>query len=262
MNRPATDKARAQPDPATKPKLHFSRFEFKYVLSAARRAEVEADLQHFVELDPFVAAREGNEYPVRSLYFDDPHLTAFHDKIEGLHSRSKFRVRTYSFSQTEVTAWFLEVKGRFNNLVYKHRIPLPQNDRSNERLRGDALSDHIASAAPEGDLRTQFTYERFRRRLRPNALVDYNRRAYVSRFDPEFRLTFDRGIAATQTDRIFPEATARRRAVLQGFTVMEVKFKRHVPFWFHRIIQGRQLERRSVSKICHALESLGLATDN
>ena len=34
--------------------LHFSRFEFKYVLSQPRREEVESELGHFVELDPYV----------------------------------------------------------------------------------------------------------------------------------------------------------------------------------------------------------------
>ena len=77
--------------------LHFARFEFKYVLRAKKRREVESDLLYFLEYDPFVENRDNHRYFVRSLYFDDPNFTAFHDKIDGLHSRSKFRLRTYAF---------------------------------------------------------------------------------------------------------------------------------------------------------------------
>jgi hypothetical protein len=73
--------------------LHFARFEFKYILSAAKRKAVEKDLLYFLDYDPFVANRSDHKYLVRSLYFDDPNYSAFHDKIDGLKSRYKFRVQ-------------------------------------------------------------------------------------------------------------------------------------------------------------------------
>jgi len=104
--------------------LHFARFEFKYILGAQKRREVESDLLYFLEYDPFVEHRDNHRYFVRSLYFDDPNFTAFHDKIDGLHSRSKFRLRTYAFDSKETAPIFLEIKGRHNNLVFKHRTPV------------------------------------------------------------------------------------------------------------------------------------------
>ena len=49
--------------------------------------------------------------------------------------------------------------------------------------------------------------------------------------------------------------------VITGFTVMEVKFRRHIPSWFHRLIQAYELRRVSMSKICKAMEILGLVED-
>ena len=69
--------------------LHFARFEFKYILSADKRKAVENDLLYFLEFAPFVADRDGYTYFVRSLYYDDPNYSAFHDKIDGLKSRYK-----------------------------------------------------------------------------------------------------------------------------------------------------------------------------
>ena len=48
--------------------LNFARFEFKYILSAAKRKRVERDLLYFLEYDPFVENRENHKYDVRSLY--------------------------------------------------------------------------------------------------------------------------------------------------------------------------------------------------
>ena len=89
-------------------------------------------------------------------------------------------------------------------------------------------------------------------------LIDYYRRPYISKYDPEFRVTFDEQLYATRTESLHPPEYAPRRSVLKGFTIMEVKFRFHVPSWFHRIIQSYELHRISVSKICSGIETFGL----
>jgi len=240
---------------ASNVKLHFARFEFKFVLNQALREAVESELGHFVEFDPFVAGLEGHKYPVRSLYFDDPFYTAFFDKIDGLHTRWKFRLRTYTFDAHGEVPRFLEKKGRYNNLVFKHRVLV----NSATDLRGEALSRQILSSGEQGKVLDQFHYELFRKQLRPVALVDYYRRPYISKFDPEFRLTFDDSLRGTATSGAFPRANETSRRLLPGYTVMEVKFRYHIPAWFHHIIQAYELQRVSVSKVVVAIGALGLA---
>lgn len=236
--------------------LRFSRFEFKYVLDRELRDRVESALRHFVALDPHVAGQPQASYFVRSLYFDDPAFSAFHDKVDGVLQRSKFRVRTYGRSVDAGATWFLEVKGRHDNLVWKHRTPLVGDfDRG---AAGDALVRELLRTAAPGHVREGFEFALFRRRIRPCVVVDYLRRPYVSRFDPDFRLTFDEGISAMATDAMYPEPSPAPRSLLRGFTVMEVKFRRHVPAWFHRILQTHELRRQSVSKVCTAMQSLRL----
>jgi len=246
---------------ATTTKLHFSRFEFKYLMPLAMRQEVEAELTHFVDFDPFVATREGHTYLVRSLYFDDSRLTAFHDKIDGQMVRSKFRIRTYTEDPNEPVPRFLEIKGRHNNLVVKHRTPLDLGvDES--LVGGNPLAELVMSRCAEGPIKQEFTFQRFRRGIKPYCLIDYLRRPYVSRFDPEFRLTFDSQLQATQTGGLFPNPADRTRRVHPGYTVMEVKFRHHLPSWFHRIIQAYELRRLSFSKICEGTIALDIADDD
>ncbi len=105
-------------------KLHFSRFEFKYVLAPALREEIERELSHFLTLDPFVGRQSGRKYFVRSLYFDDPVWTHYYEKTDGMLHRKKYRLRTYTDNPRQRCAVFLEIKGRHDALVFKHRAHL------------------------------------------------------------------------------------------------------------------------------------------
>ena len=51
------------------------------------------------------------------------------------------------------------------------------------------------------------------------------------------------------------------KQVVAGFTILEVKFRHHLPSWFHRVIQTHELRRISISKIVSGMETLGLAYD-
>ena len=141
--------------------LEFSRFEFKYILHQKLRAAVEAELGYFMDLDPFVKEAEHQKYFVRSLYFDDPHNSAFYDKIDGLKSRSKFRIRTYTRTPDGITPQFLEEKGRHDNKVFKHRTPI------------DDLPEVLVSNTESIDeLVDKFTYQWFKKTIRPVTLID------------------------------------------------------------------------------------------
>ena len=195
---------------------------------------------------------------MRSLYFDDPNYTAYYDKIDGLHTRYKFRIRTYTNQEKDHTAQFLEIKGRYNNLVFKHRIELndPRDPAENKCPR---LIQRILDETQNNPLGRQFKFDLYRKQITPKAVVDYLRRPYVSKYDPEFRITFDEQLEGIKSADLHPVKNARHRRILPGYTVVEIKFRYHIPSWFHRIIQSFELQRVSISKICSAVDVLGLA---
>ena len=241
--------------------LRFARFEFKYILSLEKRRAVEEELKYFLQFDPFVVDRPGNRYTVRSLYFDDPSYSAFHDKVDGLHSRYKFRIRTYATDPSDEVPIFIEIKGRHNNLVFKNRTPIARDGADWVQLREMALADAVIEHAVDDPVVDQFRYDLLRKRIKPIVLIDYKRRPYVSKYDPTFRLTFDEALSAQSAGCLFPNAERSPRKILAGYTVLEVKFRHHLPSWFHRIIQSYELQRVSISKICAGMEVLGLAYD-
>lgn len=236
-------------------RLHFLRFEFKYVLSAAVRREVERELGYFMQLDPFVGERQDRKYFVRSLYFDSPDYDHYFEKVDGELHRAKFRLRTYGATPETGASTFLEVKGRHNALVFKHRAALTKSESPAFTAGQRDTTNAVLARTQEGSVLERFRFELERRRLRPVMLVDYDRRPYVSKYDPSFRLTLDDNLRATHTGSLYPGAGDNARAVLAGYTIMEVKFRHHVPAWFHRILQSYDLTRRSVSKVCKAMET-------
>ncbi|MEM9378318.1 MAG: polyphosphate polymerase domain-containing protein [Planctomycetota bacterium] len=251
------------PSTSDRTKLHFSRYEFKYILPKRLRDELEAEFQYFVELDPFVADQPGAKYFVRSLYFDNQQRTHYWEKQNGVKHRQKFRLRTYTDDPRTEVPQFLEIKGRHNNLVFKHRTQLtsePVGPGEGGPL-GDRWTREITSRIDGGPIREQFEFDLHRRRIRPVTLVDYRRRPYVSKYDPEFRMTFDDTLRGFATDSLFPPASARSRSVLAGYTILEVKFRFHLPKWFHRLIQSAELERVSVSKFCACMRALDQVED-
>ena len=236
-------------------KLHFLRYEFKYVLPLALREEIEKELGYFMELDPFVSKKTDYRYFVRSLYFENDAFTNYYQKIDGEKTRSKFRIRTYTDQRDEPSPVFLEIKGRHGGLVFKHRSQLAEAGEVQDV--GAFSSEWIIKNATRTPVIDQFEYDVLRKRLNPGMLIDYSRRPYVSRYDPEFRITFDDHLSASATDVLHPEKAAKRRCLI-GFTILEVKFRYHVPAWFHRIIQSYELGRVSVSKYCEGVQQFGL----
>jgi hypothetical protein len=224
--------------------------------------ELEKDLAFFIELDPFVKNTSQKKYFVRSLYFDDPVYSAFYDKVDGLLVRSKFRLRTYNHDVNSLTAIFLEIKGRENGVVFKHRTPVSLDGIDWASLSGDEIGKAVLKNSEASKVLDQFHFELFKKRLTPVALIDYSRRPYYSKYDHNFRVTFDEGLKGTRTSKIFPANDFPSRNILSGHTILEVKFSHQIPSWFHKIIQTHELRRVSISKICAGMETLGIASDD
>ena len=240
----------------SKIKENFLRYEFKYILNKKLRNEIESELLYFMQLDPFVEQFEDKYYFVRSLYFDDPAYSFYYEKTDGLLKRQKFRIRTYSDKFNSDVPIMLELKGRDNNFVYKHRMPL----KFNQEIFND-LSKFLNSLNQNHhSLAKQFTYDHYRKKIKPIMLIDYKRRAYQSKYDFEFRITFDKELCGTNTSKLFPKNKLLRRKLVDGYSVMEIKFRKHVPSWFHRIMIKYQLQRVPISKYCKGMERSNLIT--
>ena len=237
----------------------FARYEFKYLLNQAKCDEIENEVRHFMGYDGHVHPEFDNRYLVRSLYFDNADAHNYYEKIDGIKTRRKFRIRTYGTAPDNDQPMFLEEKGRHNNRTYKHRIPVRLEDL--DILLTPSRCMEILGIYPNLPLIEVFVFDVIRRRLKPRVLVDYLRRPYTSAYDMNFRLTFDSTLSAAAVNELYPSATVPRYLSNAGWTILEVKFHRRIPGWFHRILQAHFLRRLSISKFCKGMEVCGLAVD-
>lgn len=237
----------------------FYRYEFKYFLSLSLRQTVENEVSHFMSYDGHVHEELENAYFVRSLYFDNDGSDHFYEKIDGVRERSKFRIRTYEKKFEPEIPVFLEEKNRDGDHVDKHRIEI-NPDHLEFFCDPDRIWElnWLYSDIPLVD---RFIFTSVRRLLKPRVLVDYIRRPYVSSYDMNFRVTFDSQLMAASAQNLHPDSSTNWLHSMAGYTVMEVKFHRRIPAWFHRIIQSNDLKRLSFSKFVKGMETSGLAID-
>jgi hypothetical protein len=235
----------------------FSRFEFKYILNEKLRVKVEKQIQHFMKYDGYVHPEYDNSYFVRSLYFDSPGSFNFYEKIDGIKKRKKFRIRTYG-KEIGVSNLFLEQKGRNVNRVFKNRTSSDDGNLKNFYNGGEF--DNLIQNYEGIKIINEFISDSLKRQISPVVLVDYLRRPYVSDYDMNFRATFDSNIKAKASKILFPEDN-RFIDCLSGFTILEIKFYRKIPAWFHKLVLVYNLERVSVSKFVLGMKACNIATD-
>ena len=227
-------------------RLHFSRYEFKYLIPRELLSVVESEIALRMERDHH--SRENGIYFVRSHYFDSPDYCCYHEKIDGHCHRQKFRLRTYNPGTEFIPPVFLELKGRDEAIVYKHRLVVPHEQIAGKLSSGTStLADFILSLPNLNGTGRKFVFDVFRKQLSPSVVVDYERAAFENPSNPDFRATIDKNIIAFRADKNGIPAGPGFELCAEN-SVLELKFRYHLPYWMHRMIQFHDFRRISFSK--------------
>ena len=240
------------------PRLHFHRYEFKYLISGTTLSGILRELELRLERDIYSDAT--GSYFVRSHYFDTDNFDLYYEKLAGLLKRYKFRLRSYSSEPFYAGPLFLELKGKNDNLVYKHRLPV--DPEAVERVMKNGTK-HFAGLLLDSNIESstgkRFIFDVFRRRISPSVVVDYQRTAFENRANPDFRVTLDSDVLAYRAGSNGHPA-GNGRYISDGFSILEIKFRYHFPGWFHRLIQEFELKRVSFSKFASATDVIYMNT--
>jgi hypothetical protein len=237
----------------------FVRYEFKYFLSIDARERIESEVANFMSYDGHVHDELDQAYFVRSLYFENRLAVHYYEKIDGIKYRKKFRLRSYGKIFAPDTPVYLEEKNRNFDRVHKHRILI---DPDHLPIFYDpSRYEELTLLYPNVDIIDRFIYAAIRKEIRPRLLVDYIRRPYVSSYDMNFRVTFDSHLISMPGSVLFPVGGGNWKQSVAGYTILEVKFFRRIPAWFHRILQAQNMKRLSFSKFVKGMEVTGLAID-
>ena len=216
------------------------RHELKYFISPTDYQVVSRVLDKVLWRDQ--NGDENNEYHIRSLYFDTRFDDAVLDKINGVKSRDKFRIRIYNFSDRLIR---MECKTKVGQLISKRSIAIPR-----------LLAEQLIAADPTGLERTRSGLLRDVYRemamngLHPVVLVDYVREAYVHPAE-EVRITFDKQLhTGLKSIDLFNPYVPTVSPFDNGEIIMEIKFNRVMPPYIRDLLSTyvRSAQISAISK--------------
>lgn len=233
------------------------RSEYKYLVPLTVLDELRDAIEPFVVPDPHGVGLERVGYTVRSTYLDTANLKYYEEKKAGLRVRRKLRVRAYG--EARKGDWvFLEIKRKVDDKVAKNRAPILLRNFDALVRSGDVdgyvfTNRHYPKSHDDA---RRFLYHVYRYGLAPTILTVYEREAFLGRFDPTFRITFDRnlrGSAYGGVANLYDEDGMRK--VHPGHFVLEVKYNTRFPTWLRTVLGRYSLRNEALSKYCLCAEA-------
>ena len=106
----------------------FQRYEMKYMLTRAQKAALLQVMAPYMALDRF------GRTTICNLYYDTDSYRLIRRSLEKPAYKEKLRVRSYG-TATETGPVFVELKKKYQDVVYKRRVSLPQ-DEAEAWMRG------------------------------------------------------------------------------------------------------------------------------
>ncbi len=230
----------------TKLGLNFRRFEFKYLMPAKLADIIVASIVHYTNIDPYIEKEDF--YYVNSIYLDSNDFFFYQEKLSGLKNRKKYRLRFYGEEiYPPKQPLFFEIKRRVDAVIIKNRTVVRL-----KHLRAINLSNWQDVAQENQKFFTEFYHDYRWFGLKPGLFVRYKRKPFFSKFDRNFRVTFDFDLQAAKVNQLTP-GVVHYRNILNKVAVMEVKFNGIIPSWFAEVIRTNNLKRAPFSKYCNSL---------
>ena len=192
------------------------------------------------------------EYSVTSLYFDTPTLHDYYAKLGGFSHRKKLRARIYQgrFTEGDDPVW-LEVKEKHDMNIFKKRA-LVSRDAWNHFLKSKCpIQSGIFTQSRELN---DFCFRYVREIYAPHIVVHYTRVVFEGHFLSDIRLTFDRNIETCKwKDYLY---NGNYVPVKKNKTVLEIKFKDALPWWFNDMVTRFHLTRSAFSKYTNSVDAV------
>jgi len=206
----------------TDTQLTLKRYEKKYLLSAAQLERLWPGLEPYLKPDRFF------DSTVRSIYYDSPSYTLIRSSLGKPVYKEKLRLRSYGGADSD-GAVFVELKKKFDGMVYKRRIQM-----------AEAAAEQWLGGGPQPEdcqIVREINYlMRSRGPLSPRVFIVCDRLAYAARDGSELRITFDRSIRWRSAELHFSSGDHGEELLMPGQTLMEIKLPGSAPLWLARLL--------------------------
>ena len=221
----------------------FQRNEKKYLLDQPQYEQILKDLKPYMEEDRFYQSK------ICSIYYDTDSYELIRRSIEKPDYKEKLRIRSYCTVGAESPV-FVELKKKYNGVVYKRRLCLPNRDAM-AWLSGQKSSGSDTQIANEIDYFMQLYGI-----LQPTLFLSYEREAYYCKDGTDFRVTFDDTILCRQENLSLEADVYGAQLLPDGMTLMEIKCSGGIPPWMVQMLSKEKIYKTSFSKYGTAYKTL------
>ena len=212
----------------------FKRSEIKYMIDEDIFRKLMEVMKKYMIADAY------GRSTVCSLYFDTPDYLLIRRSLDHPMYKEKLRLRSYGVAN-ESTKVFVEIKKKYDSIVYKRRIAMKESEAQryllhHEKVMSCQISDEIDYCMDH--------YEG----LAPAVMLSYEREAYYAKDDHEFRITFDRNILWRDYDLSLCKGIYGNPILKEDQVLMEVKTAGAIPLWMVEFLSGNKIYKTSFSK--------------
>lgn len=226
--------------------LDVLRQEKKYLLMTEQTERMRRRLGRTLQED--IHGKQGG-YLVRSLYFDTPDDTDFHEKSDGIGDRKKIRLRIYDPGDKTAK---LELKEKMCDFQRKRSLTV-----SREEAEQIMTGDYTCLLRREDTFALDMYLVMQEKAYRPRCVVEYDRTAWFVQ-ENDIRITLDADIRATESHLdLFAEHLMTYPVSEQGVTTLEVKFNHFLLSYVRDLLSLHGQPQVSASKYCMA-RSVGM----
>lgn len=219
------------------------RHEVKYTLTPYEYYRFRDFCAGFMDGDKNAGA--DGEYLVKSYYFDTLYFNDYTDKLSGIHSRQKYRLRTYN----DTGYYRLEKKIKRGALNKKVSGEIDA-DPADMLIKG--YPDIKTGNPGTDDIITEMRLKN----CRNSVYVEYARQAFIIK-ELGIRITFDKDLGVLYGNYGLHETRPAAIPVFyDGSVILEVKYKDLLPKWLERAIYQLVPSECSVSKYSEGLAGI------
>ena len=163
--------------------------------------------------------------------------------------KEKLRIRSYKQVSAQDKV-FIELKKKYNDIVYKRRESLSQL----ETLEWIVRETPFPKATQIGN-EIDYFFEHYES-LKPKVFLSYEREAFYALDGSDFRVTFDENILARQEELSLSREVWGEPLMDENNVLMEIKTSGGIPLWMTRVLTQEKLYKTSFSKYGTAYEKL------
>ena len=221
----------------------FKRYEIKYMLTIEQKQKL------LNVMGPYMALDKYGRSSIRNIYFDTDTYRLIRNSIEKPVYKEKLRIRSYGRASEDSTV-FVELKKKYNHVVYKRRISLPESEAMKWVCKRTTCSKQ-KQIQREIDYFIDF-YET----LHPSVFLSYEREAFYAKDGSDFRVTFDDTILCRENDLSLCSDAYGESILPQGKVLMEIKCSGGIPLWMVRALSEECIYKTSFSKYGTAYQTM------